>query len=895
MIPIAEIKKKMSCVAFSFIFFILVPCSLPPGSCDDFSFSICWMTRGDTFERADGNIWLNDVALKAVRSLAEFTSLTVSPTVENKLSLQYEGSVHKWAFSITPSASSIEVRGLQKPQEHPSSATRETLQQLSATEVFACENGTLFFHQDENFILAIGHTLRLPVGLESRGPSMLLVSWMESRPAAADAGDTHSVSLYLTELGAYTAVSRNATALDHYLFSGLGSCSPYLACVELAGTQSLTCLSTVTDPDEPGLFQVTSWNSSSITVAWDSPDSRQFSVFLLTAFYLDGTDHVTQELPFWQRGDRSAFTLSDLAPCSRVKLGLQTVCQAGPETRHSKMVLIDGNSEHSNIDGLRQTSSGPDSYTLSWDGRNTSSISMFRVYHEGALQASTLITNHTVGGLQPCQPYLARVEALCGEGVVMSTKTVAAHTGPRGVSDLTYRPNNSTAMWTPGTPHRATVTFLYNLTLENGTAVRSSRVSEPELRLPGLADGETYLLDVREECGGRWKSSPSLLSFDAVDVTSERLVLPVGPDSDLELQSDFSPDLVMVVPWLFTGELQDTTSEPRVQMEKVIKNKVQQMLGGFHRAARVQLGAVQPLDEDGRTQIVLKSFDASVTDADVPLPVADQLDHIQSLQLPNITVSHGVVSWDGPDECASSKQSVCPSDSLCINTLGSYMCVCRHGYYDVASAIVPSVASPPVCSKKGLFSRCQDKMISGGVAKAYLVSLLGGKVDVELNDGRCVVNESETSYYFNTSRKTSECGTRRLVNKTHIEYQNTLSVTLSKEHVISRRDLQVVWKCVYPRNYVRNAQDLLSLPGGVQLVPGARPGLGPVQRRVLHPQLPGRRGLGPRGHAVLPGGSAGQQLLYRRRCPAGGVVLGHREPRPTGPSPGPVPPGRLPS
>uniref|UniRef100_A0A8D3D9M8 ZP domain-containing protein n=1 Tax=Scophthalmus maximus TaxID=52904 RepID=A0A8D3D9M8_SCOMX len=44
-----------------------------------------------------------------------------------------------------------------------------------------------------------------------------------------------------------------------------------------------------------------------------------------------------------------------------------------------------------------------------------------------------------------------------------------------------------------------------------------------------------------------------------------------------------------------------------------------------------------------------------------------------------------------------------------------------------------------------------------------------------------------------------------MVNKTHIEYQNTLTVTLTKEHTISRRDLKVVWKCVYPRNYVRNA------------------------------------------------------------------------------------------
>lgn len=54
---------------------------------------------------------------------------------------------------------------------------------------------------------------------------------------------------------------------------------------------------------------------------------------------------------------------------------------------------------------------------------------MFRVYHEGALQGTTSSTNYTVGGLLPCQQYEARVEALCGDGVVMNVQTVAAHTG----------------------------------------------------------------------------------------------------------------------------------------------------------------------------------------------------------------------------------------------------------------------------------------------------------------------------------------------------------------------------------------------------------------------------------------------------------------------------------
>lgn len=86
-------------------------------------------------------------------------------------------------------------------------------------------------------------------------------------------------------------------------------------------------------------------------------------------------------------------------------------------------------SVHSSVEGLCQASYGPDNYTLSWEVRNTSSVSMFRVYHEGVLQGTTLITNYTVGGLLPCREYRARVEALCGDSVVMSAKTVTAHTG----------------------------------------------------------------------------------------------------------------------------------------------------------------------------------------------------------------------------------------------------------------------------------------------------------------------------------------------------------------------------------------------------------------------------------------------------------------------------------
>lgn len=54
--------------------------------------------------------------------------------------------------------------------------------------------------------------------------------------------------------------------------------------------------------------------------------------------------------------------------------------------------------------------------------------------------------------------------------------------------------------------------------------------------------------------------------------------------------------------------------------------------------------------------------------------------------------------------------------------------------------------------------------MAGAIAKPYLHSRMGGAVAVKLNDGRCIVNESETLYYFRTSQKVSECGTEKQVS-----------------------------------------------------------------------------------------------------------------------------------
>ncbi|XP_068443137.1 uncharacterized protein [Clinocottus analis] len=678
---------------------------------------------------------------------------------------------------------------------------------MSHTDVFACENGTLFFHQDESFFLAIGHTSRLPLKLESRSPSMLLVSWPERGLAV---GSRHQVTLYYTELGSFNTLSTDTTTNNHYRFTALAACSSYVPCVEIAGTRSLTCISTITDPDTPLHFEVTLWNSDSISLAWDCP--AKFSSFLLTVFYLDGDDRVTEEVVFSQKEHHFAFVLSDLQPCTRVKFGLQTVCQAGIESRSSRMRLNDGNSAHSRIQALRQTAFGPDNYTLSWEVKNTSSISMFRVYHEGALQAITLITSITVGGLLPCQQYQARVEALCGEGVSMSTKAVAAHTGPHGVSELRYRSNDSTVQWRPHATHQPAVAFFYALSLENGTTVLSSRSTKPELRLSRLEKGKPYVLEVWEECGAHWESERSRLWLERANSSSGYRMRAAGHPLDEEPQFDFSLlSLIMVVPWSLPEEIHDDASELRAKIETIYTDKLQELLKGFHQPARVELASFESAGEPYETEVLFMSFDATQTEADVPLSIEEQLDYIHSLDMDKITVTDGVIRWNGPDLCASPERTPCPAHALCINTLGSFACVCHHGYYDVSAVIKTPTAAPPVCIQKGFFSQCLGKVVTGGIAKPYLASSIGGEVDwgevdVRLNDGRCSVRENEMFYYFHTSRKASECGTQRRVNKTHIQLQNTLTVTLTRGRIISRSDLKFVWRCVYPRHYVRNAQ-----------------------------------------------------------------------------------------
>lgn len=82
----------------------------------------------------------------------------------------------------------------------------------------------------------------------------------------------------------------------------------------------------------------------------------------------------------------------------------------------------------------------------------------------------------------------------------------------------------------------------------------------------------------------------------------------------------------------------------------------------------------------------------------------------------------------GPDLCAFvTSWTLCPQNSQCINTLGSYSCVCKPGYYDVSSFVKPSVVHP-VCNGKAVLchviSAARDCLEPGQLAYLRLATIL---------------------------------------------------------------------------------------------------------------------------------------------------------------------------
>lgn len=101
------------------------------------------------------------------------------------------------------------------------------------------------------------------------------------------------------------------------------------------------------------------------------------------------------------------------------------------------------------------------------------------------------------------------------------------------MSELRFRSNDSTALWTPGTTEQSALAFGYELSLDTGTTVQSSRTTDTEVQLLLLEEGKTYILDVWEECDGHWESDHSYLYIEGTN-SSEQFLSKTGvPCRDL--------------------------------------------------------------------------------------------------------------------------------------------------------------------------------------------------------------------------------------------------------------------------------------------------------------------------------------------------------------------------
>ncbi|MBN3315127.1 KRR1 protein, partial [Atractosteus spatula] len=222
-----------------------------------------------------------------------------------------------------------------------------------------------------------------------------------------------------------------------------------------------------------------------------------------------------------------------------------------------------------------------------------------------------------------------------------------------------------------------------------------------------------------------------------------------------DVDTNYGPVVVYLVEWCNNSFLQ-------LNLKDVLKK---------YHPIEVELVAFKS-DED-KTKISFKVYNISNKEAKEQLSVTELSNYIQALNYPNITVKDGIIFWNDTDECASPVLNECSKNSYCINTLSFFTCVCHEGYYDVSGAFSPPVHS--ACDEAGMFTHCDVGHIKAGISKEFLRSRFSGEV-----------------------------------NETHIMFKNVLHVTAGK--VITRRDLQVVWKCVYTREYLRHThmgEDLL--------------------------------------------------------------------------------------
>uniref|UniRef100_A0A8C4RL28 Uncharacterized LOC114664278 n=1 Tax=Erpetoichthys calabaricus TaxID=27687 RepID=A0A8C4RL28_ERPCA len=706
-----------------------------------------------------------------------------------KYMLSYEKGRKRDVYSISASCPPTVRNVLQRTQVnrvHPSNRTSELLKQIYEDgHINVCEKEPVYVVDERDMILLVGYTERFPVKLEARTFSTLLLSWKGSY--SADEHYLHSILLLDVR---NILLWENTTDKTSYEIVGLMPCHKYRVCVSLANYPSIICLTTLTDPEKPTNFSIIRSESSSIIVYWDGPLHGGFSWFNLTVLlYNPSLDiFVPMEQPFEYPDHSMEVKVDNLPPCSKVRFNLETICDAG-EITHSEKIYLDGSTGASELDTLRQTSATSGSFTLQWTAKSPHSQIIYRVYSNNVLKRSTNQTFYTVTNLTPCSTYTARVEAFCRTGET-TENSIEAWTGPGAVSHLYFDQLQAKAFWKTRSGPR--VTFRFRLFDDMHNIVKNGSRNHPQLYLHNLRPGSFYELEVQETCF-KLEGHSSFLEFHTEETDPSLF-------EDDQKHVSLEPSFSLMLPWALPDYLQEASSKSRELFEKYTEKQLENIFSSYKNASRVDINLEDFTKREDKTEI---NFQVRVffDNASSILSDVEEWEHIKSLNLPYISdLKNGTLYWNDTDECASFQLNNCDDNSHCINTLDSFACVCQDGFYGVKDPTKPD--EKEICDGSGMYVHCELDLMKVAVSKEFVREHVTEDASLMLNDGSCPLQEAEKYFFFIVQETDTYCGALIKGNDTHVVFEHTLHADVRMGQMITRSDLMMIWRCIFPRNYL---------------------------------------------------------------------------------------------
>ncbi|KAG2460011.1 KRR1 protein, partial [Polypterus senegalus] len=384
-----------------------------------------------------------------------------------------------------------------------------------------------------------------------------------------------------------------------------------------------------------------------------------------------------------------------------------------------------------------------------------------------------------VGNLPPCSKVRFNLETICDAGEITHSEKISldGSTGPGTVSHLHFDQLQTKASWK--TQSGPSVTFRFRLFDGMHNIVKNGSRKHPQLYLHNLRPGSFYELEVQETCFNL-EGHSSFLEFHTEETGSSLF-------EDDQKHVSLEPSFSLMLPWALPDYLQEDSSKSRELFEKYTEKQLENIFSSYKNASRVDITLEDFTKRENKTEI---NFQVRVffDDASSILSDVEEWEHIKSLNLPYIAdLKNGTLYWNDTDECASFQLNNCDDNSHCINTLDSFACVCQDGFYGVKDPTKPD--EKEICDGSGMYVHCELDLMKVAVSKEFVRENVTEDASLMLNDGSCPLQEAEKYFFF-------------IENDTHVVFEHTLHADVRVGQIITRSDLMMIWRCIFPRNYL---------------------------------------------------------------------------------------------